>query len=332
MRMRSAAIIALISLLLLLAANACAQETVGPVTGNARISYSIRLQIVDAASQPVHNAVVDVYNFNGSRVMGTNTNAEGRVVFRMSPGSYVINIKGNDIEDARVDFRVETYDGDRYEQITVKRKAVTGAAAPSGVITAAMAAVPEKARSEFTKGEAKLQQKDFAAAREYFEKATRIYPHYAVAFNGIGIAALRTQDFAGSEAAFQKAIAADDQHPTAYLNLGKLYLLERDAAKALPFLQRSVALNPRDPEAQAQLSFAQFATGDCSSALTTAARVHAAPHKQGELVHLVAGTCYEVSGVLNKARSEYELYLTEAPEGPQAAQAKAALDRLKGSK
>ena len=51
------------------------------------------------------------------------------------------------------------HDGDRFEQITVARKQVVGIAAPTGVITAAMAAVPDKARSEFAKGEAKLREK-----------------------------------------------------------------------------------------------------------------------------------------------------------------------------
>jgi Flp pilus assembly protein TadD len=310
---------------------AVAQVADNPM-GDRGVAYTMSFQVIDRSSQPVKNAIVDVYGFSGSRLMGAMTSSEGRVMFRVTPGTYIISVKGNDIEDAKADFRVERYDGDRFEQITVSRKTLSGATAPSGVITAAMAAVPDKARSEFAKGEAKLQQKDFAAAKQYFEKATKIYPHYAVAFNGIGIAELRTKNIDAAAAAFQNAITADDQHPTAYLNLGKLYILQRDAVKALPFLQRAVALNPRDPEAQAQLSFAQFATGDCPSALATAARVHTAPHKQGELVHLVAGTCYEAAGVSNKARTEYELYLAEAPEGPQAAQAKAALDRLNGPK
>ena len=322
----------IVLLLGLLSAFLVAQEPVGPLTGNTRTAYSMRFQVVDRGSQPVNNAVVDVYNFNGSRVMGSNTNLEGRVVFRMSPGSYVISVKGNDIEDARIDFRVESYDGDRFEQITVARKKAAGVAAPSGVITAAMAAVPEKARAEFAKGEVKLQQKEYAAAKEYFERATHIYPHYAVAFNGIGIADLRSNHPDAAETAFQKAIAADEQHPTGYLNLGKLYLLQRDAAKALAFLQKAATLAPRDAEAQAQLSFAQFATGDCKSALASAARAHAAGTKQGELGHLVAGTCYEASGDVEKARSEYQLYLTEAPNGRQAAQAKAGLDRVQRPK
>lgn len=320
------------ALLLLLTFCAGAQEPVGPIGGNTRTAYSIRFQIVDRSSQPINNAVVDVYNFNGSRVMGNSTNLEGRVVFRMSPGSYVISVKGNDIEDARVDFRVETYDGDRFEQITVARKRSVGTAAPTGVVTAAMAAVPERAKSEFAKGEAKLREKEYDAAKEYFEKATRIYPHYAVAFNGIGIAELRSNRPDEAEAAFQKAIAADEQHPTGYLNLGKLYLLQQNAEKALEFLQKAATLAPRDAEAQAQLSFAQFATGDCKSALASAARAHASGIKQGELGHLVAGACYESSGDTDKARAEYQLYLAEAPNGPQAGQAKAGLDRVQRPK
>jgi Flp pilus assembly protein TadD len=250
----------------------------------------------------------------------------------MGPGTYTISVRGNDIQDTKIDFRVEIFDGNRFEQINVERRSGNSASAPAGVVTAASAAIPDKARAEFVKGDEKLKQKDYAAAKGYFEKATRAYAHYAEAFNGIGIAELHLKNGAAAETAFQNAIAADDQHPTAYLNLGKLYILGRDAAKAMPFLQKAVSLDPRDAEAQAQLSFAQFATGDCTSALTTAAHVHTMAHKQGELAHLVAGACYESAGNASKARAEYELYLAEAPQGPQADQAKAGLQRLKGSK
>jgi hypothetical protein len=98
-----------------------------------------------------------------------------------------------------------------------------------------------------------------------------------------------------------------------------------------PMLTMSLFLLLSSP-AQAQLSFAQFATGDCKAALATSARVHGGPHKQGELVHLVAGTCYEAEGHRAAAKAEYELYLSEAPQGPQAAQAKSALANLKAQK
>jgi tetratricopeptide (TPR) repeat protein len=316
---------------LLLVSRVLAQIADNPM-GDRGVAYTMSFQVIDRASQPVKNAIVDVYSFSGSRLMGAMTSSEGRVMFRMTPGTYVITVKGNDIEDAKTDFRVERYDGDRFEQIAVNRTPRNHETAPSGVITAAMAAIPEKARSEVAKGEAKLLQKDYTQAKEHFKKATRMYPSYAGAFNGIGVVELRLKNIAAAEAAFQQAITADDQHPTGYLNLGKLYILQRDAAKALPFLQKTTTLDPRNLEALAQLSFAQFATGDCKAALATAARVHSGPHKQGELAHLVAGTCHEAAGDAEKARSEYELYLSEAPQGPQAAQARTALERLRAPK
>jgi Flp pilus assembly protein TadD len=319
-------------LFVLLSSPALGQDTANPL-GETGVVYTMRFQVLDRGSQQVRNALVEVYNFSGMKIMTAMSNGEGRVSFRMMPGTYTIAVRGTDIEDTKVDFRVEVYDGDRFEQITVARRATPGAQPPpSGIVTAAMANIPDKARAEFTKAQAKLQQRDFPAAKEHFEKATRAYPRYAEAFNGIGIAELRMKNMEGAEASFQKAIAADDQHPTAYLNLGKLYILQRNAAKALPFLQKAASLEPRDPEAQAQLSFAQFATGDCKAALATAARVHSGPHKQGELAHMVAGTCHEAAGDLAGAKAEYELYLAEAPQGTQAAQAKAALQHLKGSK
>ena len=308
-----------------------AQETGNPLGERGNV-YTMRFQITDRSSQPVRNVIVDIYSFSGMKLMTAMSGAEGRVAFRMTPGTYTITARGTDIHDTKIDFRVEQYDGDRFEQITVDRRTGPIASAPVGTVTAATAAIPDKARSEFAKANAKLQQKDYAAAKEHFEKATRAYPHYAEAFNGIGIAELRLKDVEAAEAAFQQAITADDQHPTGYLNLGKLYILQRDAAKALPFLQKTTTLDPRNLEALAQLSFAQFATGDCKAALATAARVHSGPHKQGELAHLVAGTCHEAAGDLEKARSDYELYLSEAPQGPQAAQARAGLERLKSPK
>ena len=318
-------------LALLFATRGTAQDTSNPL-GESTVVYTMRFQVVDRSVQPVRNALVDLYNFSGVKAMSAMTNAEGRVAFRMGPGTYTITVRGNDIKDAKIDFRVEVFDGDRFEQISVERKSLATSIPPAGVVTAATAAIPEKARAEFVKGEAKLKQKDYQGAKAEFQKATREYAHYAEAFNGIGIAELRLHDVAAAEKAFQDAIAADAQHPTGYLNIGKLYILQRDAAKALPFLEKAVSLNPGDPEGQAQLSFAQFAMGDCKSALASAARAHSAGNRQGELGHLVAGACYESAGDAEKARSEYRLYLAESPTGPQAAQAKAGLDRLQAPK
>ena len=148
----------------LFATVAAAQDTANPL-GESTVVYTMRFQVVDRAMRPVRNALVDLYNFSGVKAMTAMTNAEGRVSFRMGPGTYTLSVRGNDIQDAKVDFRVEIFDGDRFEQISVERRSATGASAPTGVVTAASAAIPDKARTEFVKGDEKLKRKDYAAAK-----------------------------------------------------------------------------------------------------------------------------------------------------------------------
>lgn len=314
----------------LLCVRASAQITSNPL-GDSGVAYNIQFQVLDQGSQPVKNVLFDLLNFSGVKVMGAMTNSEGRVIFRISPGTYVLALKGNDIEDARFDFRVEQADGDRIEQLTVRRKNGVSAL-PGGLTTAATLAVPSRAKVEFQKGSAALAGKDYEKARAFFDKAIALYPHYAEAQNGLGIVSLRTGRPDEARAHFKLAIDADNQHPTAYLNLARMYLIEQNAPAALPLLKKSVALNPSDAEALSQLSFAQFASGDCPSAIATAASAHAIPHHGAEFAHFVAGLCYASQKDPARAESEFNVYLKEAPSGPYAPKVRAALQELHASR
>lgn len=67
-----------------------------------------------------------------------------------------------------------------------------------------------------------------------FEKATRINPENAVAWNWLGVVSREAGDYPGAEAAYGKALAINPDYAAAHLNLGVLHdLYTRRPAEAL---------------------------------------------------------------------------------------------------
>ncbi len=301
---------------------------------NLRIVEVVTYTVADENNQPVSGATVDALQFSGSKLTSAITNSEGRVKIGFPAGTFTIRVTGPNIEERRIEERIDglnatsQFIADRPASITVRLK-TPGAKPPAGFTTAASLQIPSKAREEYDKGMAAAQAKKFEEAKKYFAKAASIYPRYAEAFNGIGLAELRLNQVAAAKSDFQKAIDADPEHPTAYLQLGKIALMQdRDAAAAEPLLERAQKITPQDPDLLSNLCFAKFALSKFDEAIAIAKAVHSRPHPGFALPHFVAGAAYEAKSDVAAARQEYQTYLEEAPKGTHADRVKAALAAL----
>jgi adenylate cyclase len=93
-------------------------------------------------------------------------------------------------------------------------------------------------------------------ARQMFEKAIELNPHYAAAYVGLGLAYYLdfffrwvqepTHSLRQALELVQRAVALDDSLPGAHRILGLVYLHQRQHEQAIREIERAIALNPSD--------------------------------------------------------------------------------------
>jgi tetratricopeptide (TPR) repeat protein len=100
-----------------------------------------------------------------------------------------------------------------------------------------------------------FQQQKYDEAIANYEKAIKLQPRAAAAYNMIGMAyrfkynKLGVPEFRQKEmAAFQKAIEIDPKNWVALVNLATDYYAEGQKAKAAPLFKKALELNPDHPE------------------------------------------------------------------------------------
>jgi Flp pilus assembly protein TadD len=193
--------------------------------------------------------------------------------------------------------------------------------------------IPADARQAFAEGDSALARLDFREARKRFEKAVRVYPQYAAAYNNLGAALMQLGEREQGRKAFEKAISLDVHLPGAYLNLAKVVVSEEKYGDAEALLNKSLAAEPNSPEALSLLALSQLMTGKLEAAVASARRVHAlAPHERFAVVHFIAARALERRQQVGEAIAEYKTFLQESPDSPNAARAREALNSLQDRK
>ena len=100
-----------------------------------------------------------------------------------------------------------------------------------------------------------FQQQKYDEAIASYEKAIKLEPRAAAAYNMIGMAyrfkynQLGVPEFRQKEmAAFQKAVEIDPKNWVAMINLATDYYADGQQAKAAPLFKKALELNPNHPE------------------------------------------------------------------------------------
>lgn len=126
----------------------------------------------------------------------------------------------------------------------------------TGVLLAALLGCGgDNAEKYMQAGFADFQQQKYDEAIANYEKALKLQPRAAAAYNMIGMAyrfkfnQLGVPEFRQKEmAAFQKAIEIDPKNWVALVNLGSDYYADGQKAKAAPLFKKALELNPNHPE------------------------------------------------------------------------------------
>jgi Tfp pilus assembly protein PilF len=131
-----------------------------------------------------------------------------------------------------------------------------------------------------------------------------------------------------ARAAFERSVALNDKNADGDRNLARMLIHDGNYTRAQDLLKKSLIVEPLNSITLTLMCVTQIQTGDDNGALATSRKVHQLPHEGYALVHEVAGQAYEHLGQLQNAAIEYETYLRESPNGPEAPQVRNALTRL----
>ena len=309
---------------------AFAQKSSRATQANAEI----QVRVVYDNERPVNEQVrLELLSGAGVPAEQTYTNDQGQASFHVAGGSsYRVRVSGADIKEA-VSEVIELDPAARFRTVSVHvqpRDEETASGRPSNerVTSASGLKVPSDARKLFNKGVTALQHREFERAAELFEKATTSYPQYDSAFDNLGVAWMRLGQTDKAQAAFEHAVQLNDKNPDADRNYSRLLISNQQYARAADYLRKSLMVDPLNASTLALLAIAQFQAHDYAGALQSALRVHQLPHQGCAIAHYIAGSAYEINHRYQEATAEFQLYLKESPDGPDAGQVRASLARV----
>lgn len=322
--------------LLFLTPTLCVAQGASPVhQTSAEILVRVTYENDRAAGDQIR---VELLDETGTPVEQTFTDSEGKARFHVSKaGQYRVMASGTPVLGTGSEtIRIEESDKSRTVYVRVKPKVEGTTAAATkpkngSVTSAAELRVPADAKKAFHKGMEAWEHNDYPKAAEQFEKAVSLYPQYDTAFNNLGVMYFQMKEIEKARAAFEKSVALNDRNADADRNLARILVHDGNYTRAEELLKKSLVVEPLNPVSLTLMCVAEAQTGDDEAALATARKVHQLPHEGYSVVHLVAGQALERKNDPQDAYEEYETYLRESPNGPEAGQVQNALARLTAS-
>jgi Flp pilus assembly protein TadD len=293
----------------------------------------IQVQVTYLNEQPAPQLLrVELLNSSGVSAMETLTNDLGQAHFRiMGQGNFRVKVSGIGIQEAVSD-DVQVMQEDHFKLVYVQVHPTSDPGSNSkpgnrAMTSASQLKIPSAARKSFEKGLEALQQKDYKKAVELFQKATTAYPEYDAAYDNLGVALMNQGQADKARTAFEHAVQLNDKNADADRNYSRLLISDEQYVAAKELLQKALMVEPQDPSSLILLAIAQLRTGDYDGALLSALKVHHLSHEGYAVAHYVAGRAFENKHELQNATTEYQMYLRESPDGPEANQVRAGLAR-----
>ena len=259
---------------------------------------------------------------SGAQIDQLFTNDRGEATFlNVSLGNYHVAVSGQGIQATQSDsFEVDERKSTQSVLVRVQPAAGSAEATHSGggTVSASDLKLPKKASKEFDKATKLIAKQDWQAAIDQLNKALAIYPAYAEAYNNLGVVYAHLGDPNKEREALQKAVAADAHFAPALVNLARLDMKEQNYAAAETHLNQATAADPTDMRALVLLAQVQLLDHHYEDAIASADKVHALSHGQYAVVHYMAARACERLNRLPDAMNEFNIFLTEEPNGDRA--------------
>lgn len=307
----------------------------GPQT-QCSSQVDIQVHVTYADERPASQQLrVDLLDASGVSAMEAFTNDSGQTHFRiMGCGNFRVKVSGIGIEEAVSD-EVQINPNDRFKPVYVQVHPTSDSDSNSNskpgnraMTSASELKIPSAARKSFEKGLEAFQQKDYKKAVDLFRKATVTYPEYDGAYDNLGVALMNLGQTGEARAAFEHAVRLNDKNPDADRNYSRLLISDEQYVAAKELLQKALMVEPQAPSSLILLAIAQLRTGDYDGALRSALQIHQVSHEGYAVAHYLAGRAFENKHELQNATTEYQMYLRESPNGPEAGQVRAGLARV----
>lgn len=325
-------LLAVLLLAPLFAINSLSQN---PALGLKTIEIQVRVTNEDGRT-PARQVRVELLSLNDIPLQQLITDDQGHVSFIVDvnrpPLEFRVRASGAGFEETtseHIRFDREMEGGTiRIVSLQVKPTSKSQPESKSAVTSVAQAQVPKDARNAMHDGLKEWEKKNYQQAALDFEKSTVLYPQYDDAFNNLGMMYAHLNQPDKSRAAFETAVKLNDKNASADRNLAGVMLSNHDYQAAGDLARKSLAVDPSNAFAWTIAAIADFQAGNPDLAVRACRRAHESPHDGYALCHFVAGQAFERLHDPAAAKAEYEIYLKETPDGPEAPKVKQALARL----
>ena len=231
-----------------------------------------------------------------------------------------VRLAGYEEVSQRVDL---TMPSSNYLNFELRPKPGTGppAVAPEGPdarLDARLAAVPDKARKEFTKARDLWQQgKDPQDTVDHLQKAIKAYPGFADAYVMMATAYIRQNKSDDAKSALDHAISLDPKLPEARLTMGMLQNSKKDYPDAEKSLLEGLKLEDNSAQGHYELAKTYWALGRWHEAEPHALKA-ASLDPNLAAVHVLLGNIALRKQDAPTALQEFQTYLKLDPKGPMA--------------
>lgn len=261
------------------------------------------------------------------------TDNQGQFIFPgLTPGNYQVIIEGDRSRFETTTANVEVFpNAPALLNIVLKEKKGSKVKNAENSVSVAEldAAVPAKAKKEFERATVAAAEGKTTQAIAHLRQAISIYPLYLMAHNDLGAQLLGQGKLGEAAEELRRALEIDPKAFNPHLNLGIVLVQEKNFSEAAAILKVAVSLNASSPSARLYNGLALQGLKDLEGAereLKSAYEL-GGPGYATALFHL--GQVYMSRGDRQKAVAAFKNYLSEAPDGPNARQARSLLGTLK---
>ena len=194
-----------------------------------------------------------------------------------------------------------------------------------GVLNAALAAVPEKARKLYERGLDEARSENPAKAANTLKEAVTLYPNFPLALNELGVQYLKLRQVNKAVEVLKEACRLSPDAAPARLNLGIALLETRQFPPAEEQLRESLKLNSSSATAHMYLGIAllrQKKFDEAEPELLAATQANA---PQLGMANYYLGGLYWRKKDYNRAVEQLEKYLASTPNAPDAERVRATI-------
>ncbi len=288
--------------------------------------------VVNFDGGPARNARVEVTDTSSGQVVAstyTNNNGQFNVV-GLAPRQYEV-VATQGLQEARERCELTHGEPEMGLRLRLPNEAAQQASPAGGQYSVSVAQMkaPEKARKAYAKARKALEKANYAEASQLVAAALAADPDYADALTLRGILELDAQKPEEARSDREKAVQLDPANGMGLIALGATYNVLSRFDDARRVLQRGIGLAPAAWQGYFELGKTYIGKGLYQDALAQLGRAGDLAPKSFAALHLVKAHAYLSLKNYDQSMAELQQYLNAEPKGPDADQARDALQRVR---